>query len=438
MKQPFHWCRLLALNAYSFGISFMWNALHPIVLPVMLLAFVGEEVKNTTYGLLTFGGLVVAMLVQPLSGSLSDYTSHPAGRRRPWILLGTLLDLAWLAVLASAGSLWVLAIGYMGLQLSSNLAHGAGQGLIPDLVPEGRRGIASGLKNLLDMLGIVAASVAAGRLMRGDSPHLAAPMAAIAVVLLCATTVTLVCVRESPALALQSIGNRLGSWAERAKGVFSVDLGNHGPYWRLLMARFFVLLGSYSVQSFALYYVRDALGLDEPALVVSRLMLTIGLMVTLAVFPAGLLSELWGRKRLCMAACALTAVGMASMLLARDMAALTILGGLTGVGLGTFMTANWAWATDLVPVAEAGKYLGLSNLATAGPAATARLLGPAIDLINHMAPSAGYSLLFVVAALGALAGYFLLRSIPDSRAGQPVATLAGGGGAGLLDAKHGG
>ncbi|MHB0859416.1 MAG: MFS transporter [Anaerolineae bacterium] len=425
MTGSFPWRNLLSLNAYSFGISFMWNSLHPIVLPVILLSFVAEGMKNTTYGLLTFGGLLVAMVVQPLSGSLSDHTSHPAGRRRPWILVGTLLDLVGLLILASAGSFWMLAMGYMWLQLSSNLAHGAGQGLIPDLVPEGLRGTASGLKNLLEMLGIVAASLIAGRLMGDTVPRMDRSVAVIAAILLFATSITLVSVHESPNLALRFVGGHLGSLKDRLRGVFSIDLRSNGPYWRLLTARFFVLLGSYAVQSFALYYVRDALDIDSPALAVGRLMLTIGLVVTLAVFPAGVLSEHWGRKRLCMAACALTSIGMAAMLLARDMASLTVVGGVIGLGLGVFTTVNWAWATDLVPVAEAGKYLGLSNLATAGPAATARLLGPAIDLANRLVPLAGYSLLFVVAALGALAGLFLLRTIPEGRSNLPIVVPTG-------------
>ena len=33
---------------------------------------------------------------------------------------------------------------------------------------------------------------------------------------------------------------------------------------------------------------------------------------------------------------------------------------------GLFMTANWALGTDLVPAGEAGRYLGVSNLAGAG------------------------------------------------------------------------
>jgi hypothetical protein len=55
---------------------------------------------------------------------------------------------------------------------------------------------------------------------------------------------------------------------------------------------------------------------------------------------------------------------------------------------GIFVSVNWALATDLIPQEEAGKYLGLSNLATAGSAAVARLTGPMIDGLNALRPGA--------------------------------------------------
>jgi len=116
--------QLLVLNAYWLGLSFMWNALHPIILPAVLLNYVPDDKKNTYLGLLTFLGLVIAMLVQPLSGAVSDGWKSRFGRRRPLMVFGTLFDFAFLSILAWTGGLGWLFIGYIGLQLSSNIAHG--------------------------------------------------------------------------------------------------------------------------------------------------------------------------------------------------------------------------------------------------------------------------------------------------------------------------
>ena len=122
----------ILINVYWLGLAFMWNCIHPLLLPVLLLTFT-DKAKNTAYGMLTFAGLLIAMVIQPLSGTLSDRTRHRLGRRRPWIILGTLAGIAFLWIMIVAGRLWIVAIGYFGLQFCSNLAHGAAQGLIPDL-----------------------------------------------------------------------------------------------------------------------------------------------------------------------------------------------------------------------------------------------------------------------------------------------------------------
>ena len=186
MAKQHRWTQNLTLNVYWFGLSFMWNSLHPIILPLLLLSLVNEEAKNTIYGMVTFAGLIVALVVQPLSGAFSDHTRHHLGRRRPWILLGTLLAVIWLFVLGLAKSPWVIAVGYLMLQGSSNLAHGPAQGLIPDLVPANMRGVASGAKSLFDMSGVIVASLVVGRLMGGNSPRLLLTVAVIAAILMAA------------------------------------------------------------------------------------------------------------------------------------------------------------------------------------------------------------------------------------------------------------
>jgi MFS family permease len=147
---------------------------------------------------------------------------------------------------------------------------------------------------------------------------------------------------------------------------------------------------------------------------VGNLMTAIAISILIAAYPAGLLSQRWGRKRLSMAALVLVGVGMALLSLTSNMTSLWVLGCVIGIGMGVFSCVNWAWATDLVPAAEAGKYLGFSNLATAGSAATSRLMGPLIDLLNNWMPNAGYSALFVIATVGALVGLLLTLGIPET------------------------
>ena len=89
------------------------------------------------------------------------------------------------------------------------------------------------------------------------------------------------------------------------------------------------------------------------------------------------------------------------MLAVRNLPALSACGVLIGVGIGVFLSANWAWVTDIVPPAEAARYLGVANVATAAGSGASRLLGGAvIDRVNSLFSSgtAGYLLVYALAA----------------------------------------
>ena len=109
------------------------------------------------------------------------------------------------------------------------------------------------------------------------------------------------------------------------------------------------------------------------------------------------------------------------MLLATDMRGLTVFGSLLGAGIWLFLTSNWALANSLAPQEQAGKYLGLTNVATAGAAALSRLEGPVLDWLNAVWPGAwiGYKGLFLFGAVSILLSLFFLRRI-DARSPKPL------------------
>lgn len=395
------------MNVYWFGQAFLWNGLHPIILPAILLGLVPENQKNSYLGILTFVGLMLAMITQPLAGSLSDRTRTSWGRRRPWMVTGTILALLFLAGMALSSQVFVgIFITYLLLQISMNTAQGPAQGLIPDLVQQDRRGFASGIKNLFDMGGLVVTSLVAGQLMGDGNPGLAIGVSAV--VLLVCTTITIV---GTPEKAIPSSLD--GTEIPAPLDFLKLDREQYPDYARLLVARFLILLGIYAVQGFAQYFIRDRLAVPNAAEVTGNLLAAIGLTLTLLVFPAGWLSDRFGRKKLNMLGGGLAALGIFLLVFVQSVNTLYLVGGVIGLATGIFLSVNWALATDLIPGEQAGKYMGLSNLATAGAGASARLAGPLIDLINNIQPGKflGYPAMFILAALIALAGTLLLNKI---------------------------
>ena len=85
---------------------------------------------------------------------------------------------------------------------------------------------------------------------------------------------------------------------------------------------------------------------------------------------------------------------------------------MAGLASGTFMSVNWALATDLVPHGEEARFLGLTNIATAGSsAATLFIVGTLIDFFNARESGLGYSVMFLICMIYVIAGTLMLLKI---------------------------
>lgn len=405
---------LLVLSAYWFGLTFLWTGLSIIILPAHLLNFVPDSQKNSYLGTLTFVGLLIALIVQPISGALSDGWTSRWGRRRPLIAIGTVADFLFLVLLGWAGGLGMLFAGYLGLQISSNVAHGSLQGLLPDRVPMSQRGLASGLQNVVVLLGLMTGALVIGRLFTSDETP---PVAAILVLMLVLAVSALITIAGAHEEASSPRHAPTRSRADVWRETFHIDWRAHRGYWWLLGSRFFYLFAIEGIQAFAQYYVRDRMNVPNPAQVTGDLTAAIAVAVMAFALIAGWLCDRWGRRQTQIVAGVVGVVGAPLLLAARTPTELILYGIVLGTSVGMFVTANWALATELAPAEEAGKFLGLTNLATAGAGALSRLEGPLIDHFNNALPGEwlGYTLLACLSTVSILLSATLLIKVPGRR-----------------------
>ena len=403
------------INSYWFGMSFMWNSLNAIVIPVIMLGLVSETVKNTWLGLIKILGLVIAILVQPVAGAISDGWVSKWGRRRPMILIGTIGDVVFLAVIGWAAGIWGVFIGFMLLQVFSNIAQGPLQGLLPDVVPADKIGIASGIKIFSEMIGLVVGMLALGMLIPKGTTHPTTAMLAIIIVLVVCALITLLWSKEKPTIdrpkvpinIVEVLRNTLVVWDVKApKG-----------YWWLLASRFFFVFGITGVQAFAMYFIKDKVGADDPVKATTDLMAALGVFLMVFAVLSGWLGGKVGYIKMLVIAGILGIAGSLLFLLAHTSTHLLIYGSLFGIGAGIFLASNWSLANNMVQGEDAGKLMGLSNLATGGGPLIAQFLGGPIDLLNNIWPGKfyGYTMLFVLAAFVILLSTIILVKVPEHR-----------------------
>jgi len=153
--KPMRWYDHIGINLFWLGLNVRNTAVGSVFTPYLVALFVPEATRNTALGFISTAGLVIAMLVQPAAGLLSDRSTSRFGRRRPFIFVGTLLDLVFLVAIALSGNFWMLLVATLLIQFSANISHGPLQGLIPDLVPENQRGRSSAVKAAFELIPII-------------------------------------------------------------------------------------------------------------------------------------------------------------------------------------------------------------------------------------------------------------------------------------------
>src|SRR4030067_583490 len=190
------WFDYLSINLFWLGLNIRNTAVGTIFMPFLVDIYAPADWKNTALSLMRTAGLIIAMLIQPAAGLISDRSSSRFGRRRPFILMGALLDLVFLAAIGLSWSYWSLVVAVLLIQFSANISHGPLQGLIPDVVPEDQRGRASAVKAIFELLPLVLVGFSIAPLV--GAGHLGWAIIATGAGLLITALVTIFWVKETP------------------------------------------------------------------------------------------------------------------------------------------------------------------------------------------------------------------------------------------------
>ncbi len=417
--------RLIAITIVGFALTLSSNVQEPAVIGHKVLQLAPDR-PNTALGFTTFLGLVVAMLVQPIVGVFSDRARTRLGRRLPFMIGGFVIVAVSLYLIALAPVLAVLVVGVVLIQFSSNLVQGPWQALIPDLVPEEQRGRASGLKAMLDIVAFIVGRTIGGQLVGrypewGSTAILAAVTVPV-VIFAIALGITAVWAREKPQQVVVAPERTVLS---ALQNTFSVDFRAHPSFGWWFANRFLFWAAFILLNTFLLFYAIDVVLMAEAEAqkFVANLSVILGGALVLVTIPSGWISDRIGRKPVVIASGIVAFAGTVLLLLVRDKVLITAAGAVIGAGIGSFLSANWALVTDIVPRGEAARYLGIANIATAGGSGLARLLGAVmIDPINTAfnSTSMGYLIAYSLAGIFFLASAFAILPLKPAEDSTPM------------------
>jgi MFS family permease len=402
----------LALSCFWLAYNFHWGALLAIVLPAQIATIVGDAQKELYNGLIPSIGAALSLVATPVAGALSDRSRSRFGRRRPFMAVGTAINVIFLLALAGFGrgdSIWLFLACYLGVQLGNNWSGGPYAGLIPDTVPREERGTASGWLALMTAVGTLLGAIAAGALISGE--RYAAIYVVTALVVVVLLVITLLGVRERPATgppARFHLGEFLGSFLLRG--------AEYRDFYFVLFTRALVTMGIYSVFTFFQFFLRDIIRVADPARQTSYLIAIIIAAGIPTSLVAGRLSDRHGRKPLVYLSGGLMALASVIFIANGFVPSLALtfaIGALFGVGYGAYQAVDWALAIDTLPAREdAAKDMGIWHVSLVLPQVLApALTGVVLSAFKGTSLLLGYAVVFGLTAVWFILGTVFVRQI---------------------------
>ncbi len=395
-------------RTFFVGLAFLsicafWQ-MYDNVIPLIL--------KNTFHLGETWTGVVMAMdnvlalMLLPLFGMLSDKLRTPLGRRTPFILVGTVLAVVCMILLPvtdNAGSLTGFFIALGAVLLSMGFYRSPAVALMPDLTPKPLRSKANAVINLMGALGgiftLVMISVLVPKTGRPDYMPLFLSVAAVMVVAVVALLLT---IREN-----RMAREAAEAWPEPEEE--PVKTGEKKKLPRpVLRSRLFLLVSVFlwftaynAVTTAFSRYAEEVWGMQGGGFA-SCLMVATGVAVV-SYLPIGFLSSRFGRKKMILAGIFLMCAAYVSGIFFGHFSPLLyVVFGLTGVGWASINVNSYPMVVEMGSGADVGKYTGMYYFFSMG----AQVFTPIFSgvLLEHIS----YRTLFPYAAVFSLLSFITM------------------------------
>jgi MFS family permease len=365
---------------------------------------VAPDSKEAALAWITGAGALSAIVFNPLSGALSDRTTARWGRRKPWVLGGSLVGALAIVALGLPSTVAGLAAIWFLAQIAINGAYAGLTATIPDQVPVRQRGLVSGWIGLAQTVGVVLGVAIVSFLVTG----LRAGLLVTAVLLVVLVLPFVIGARDLPLGREHQPPFHLGSWLRG----FWVSPREYPDFAWAWLTRFLMMLGNAMATLYLLFWLQDEVGYAQPeqGQTVLIALYALGTILTAVVF--GALSDRSGRRKVyVISATGVMAVAAVILAFFPVFPAAMLAALILGLGYGMYLGVDQALVTQVLPRAvDRGRDLGVINIANSAPQVLAPVIAAPI-----VTGAGGYTALYLLTAAITLLSAVLvtrIRSVP--------------------------
>lgn len=385
---------MLVVAQLVFFIALLGPAI--IAIAVKVQQIVPEDEKVGALSLVTSVGAIAAFLGNVLFGRFSDRTTSRFGRRRPWLIGGTIAMTGAFFVMATTESVPVLALGWFLAQAGANACFSPFIASVADQVPQVQRGKVSALLGIAQSVGVLGGVYLASTLTKQMVLLFVGPsVAAILVMFVYAFVLKDQQLKQKPPKM------DLKEWGQ----TFWVSPKKHPDFAWAWLSRFLITLGSFMFSTYRLFFLQDRVHLsaEEAAATISTGVLIYTVVLVGSGYLGGWLSDKTGkRKMLVFISAAIFAVGCAGLAVSHSVMAFFIVEAIMGLSYGIYVGVDLALVMDVLPNPDdSGKDLGVFNIANAMP----QTLAPGIGgLLVGLGGGGNYNAMFIGSGIFCLIG----------------------------------
>lgn len=374
---------VLALGLVSFLMDFSSEMIHA-VLPVFLVSVLGAG--PLIVGVIEGVGEAVALAAKVVSGVLSDRMR----RRKPLVLTGYLLAALSKPLFALAGSSATVMTARAADRFGKGIRGAPRDALITDVTPAAARGAAFGLRQSLDTAGAVAGPLFALLLLGFVTSDVRAIFWVATVPAGLCVLLLLFAVKEAPRAIVR---DTTLSWRK--------DLG--AGFWAVATIATLLQLARFSEA----FLILRAQQLGWSLMMIPVVLITINISYAITAYPAGQLSDRYGRTRLLLPGIVVLILADLVLGFVGNTAGLIVGALLWGAHMGLTAGILAAMVSDTAPESLRGTAFGIYNLLSAVALLAASVLAGGLwQLYSYQATFIAGSLL---ATLALLSGWWLSR-----------------------------
>ena len=352
------------------SISAFWQMYDNVIPLILQRSF---HLNEAVTGAIMAADNVLAVVLLPLLGALSDKVDTPFGKRTPFIVGGTALAVFFMMLLPMADNsrnlpLFIISLG--AVLVSMGLYRSPAVALMPDLTPKPLRSKANAVINLMGAIGGVCSLVMIKVLVgKGDTPDYTALFIGVAALMVLAVLVLIFVVREKKMLAIVAreypeeydepvAETKTADKSARASVKTELPKEVKRSLVFILMSILFWFAAYNAVTTAFSRYATTVWGLEGGGYADCLLIATVAAIIS--YIPIGIIASKIGRKKTIM-------IGLVLMLACYVMASfmavyspIIILGFvLIGMGWAAISVNSLPMVVEMCSSADVGKYTGL-------------------------------------------------------------------------------